>query len=157
MAKPLILIVDDDKDVADEMRLTISDSKKYDVVTAYSAKEAIQVLKKNRKLLSEQKNKVRCIVLDIKMPEMDGLQFLENIRKEYNEDQIGVIMMTAYEDADKWERATQGIVAAYLKKPYREDELIKTLDRFFSGEQEKIKMEMETFEKHIERRKKFGG
>ena len=155
MEKPLIMVIDDEKDMADEIALTITANGKYEPVVAYSAKDALKTLKSNRKLLGKHKNKVRCIILDIKMPEMDGLQFLKKIRKEYNEDHIGVIMLTAYEDAEKWEKATSGFVSAYLKKPFKGSEIINTLDRHFSGEKEQAKMVIETFEEHIEKRKGF--
>jgi len=151
MKKTVILVVDDDKDVADEIASSIVDSNKYNVLIAYSAKEALETIKKNRRRLSEERNNIGCIILDIKMPEMDGLEFLKKVRKEYHEDEMGVIMLTAYEDADKWEKATDGFVASYLKKPFKQEELMSTLDRFFSDKDERIKMVVDTFEKHIDK------
>jgi CheY-like chemotaxis protein len=152
MAKPLIMVVDDEKDVADSIANTIKDTKRYEVVTAYSAKEALQQLKKNKVFMGIGGNKIRLILLDIKMPEMDGLQFLEKIRKDYGED-IGVSMLTAWEDEEKWDRATSGFVINYIKKPFKSEELIATIDGFFEGKEEK--MVFKTFEKHLEKREEF--
>jgi len=152
MAKPLIMVVDDEVDVANSISNIIKDTKKYEVITAYSAKEALQHLSKNKVFMGLGGNKIRLILLDIKMPEMDGLQFLEKIRKDYGED-IGVSMLTAWEDEEKWDRATSGFVLNYIKKPFKSEELIATIDNFFEGKEEK--MVMKTFEKHIEKREEF--
>lgn len=152
MAKSLIMVVDDEVDVADSIANTIKDTKRYEVVTAYSAKEALENLKKNKVFMGIGGNRIRLILLDIKMPEMDGLQFLEKIRKDFGED-IGVAMLTAWEDEEKWDRATSGFVINYIKKPFKSEELISTIDSYFEGKEEK--MVLETFEKHIDKREQF--
>ncbi|MFH2034322.1 MAG: response regulator [Candidatus Margulisiibacteriota bacterium] len=150
MGKPLIMVVDDDKDVADEIAASIKDTEKYEVATVYSARDALRLIEKNKKLMGNR-NRIELIVLDIKMPEMNGLELLARIRLTYPDDKMGVIMLTAYEDADKWEKATDGHVAGYLKKPFKEEELLKTLERYFSSADEKTKMIFETFEKHVDK------
>jgi len=152
MANPLVMVVDDETDVANSIANTVKDTKRYDVITAYSAKEALQQLSKNKILLGLGGNRIRLIVLDIKMPEMDGLQFLEQVRKDYGED-IGITMLTAWEDEEKWDRATSGFVVNYIKKPFKGEELISTIDKFFQGKEGE--MVLETFEKHISKREEF--
>lgn len=152
MSNPLIMVVDDEADVANSIANTLKDTKRYEVLTAYSAKEALQQLTKHKIMMGLGGNRIRFILLDIKMPEMDGLQFLERIRKDFGED-IGVSMLTAWEDEEKWDRATSGFVVNYIKKPFRAEELISTLDKFFEGKQDK--MVIDTFEKHIEKREEF--
>ncbi|MFA6548953.1 MAG: response regulator, partial [Candidatus Margulisiibacteriota bacterium] len=97
-------------------------------------------------------NNIRLIVSDIKMPGMDGLEFLKKVREDYGED-IGVTMLTAYEDADKWDKATAGFVINYLRKPLDRTQLIETIDNYFSGQGGD--MVLQTFEKHIEKREEF--
>lgn len=155
MEKPLILIVEDDVDYANNLCAMVKSSGKYEAIAANSAKEAFEQLSKNKIFFGLGGNRVRLILLDIKMPEMDGLQFLEKIRKTYTEEQIGIIMVTAYEDEEKWERATSGFVAGYITKPFKEEKLLEALDRYFSGEKEKFKMVLDTFEKHIEKKGEF--
>lgn len=152
MAKPLIMVVDDEKNLADFITRTIRETGEYDVVTAYSGPEALKLLAQNKILLGIGGNKVRLMFLDIKMPGMDGLELLEKIRKDFGPD-IGITMLTAWEDAEKWERATSGFVVNYLKKPFKAEELLATIDRFFKGDE--TKMVIETFEKHIEKREEF--
>lgn len=155
MEKPLIMVVEDDKPFADKIADTIKNTNKYEVVTAYSAKEAFDQLKKHRKLLGIMGNRIRLILLDIKMPEMDGLQFLHELRKKYSDEKIGVIMVTAYEDEEKWEKATDNWVAGYITKPFESKDLLSTIDRFFSSEEAYIDMTLDTIERHIEKKKEF--
>lgn len=155
MEKPLIMVVEDEVEYADKIANAVRNTGKYEVIVAYSAKEAFENIKKNKVLLGIAGNRIKLIVLDIKMPEMDGLQFLEKLRKDYGwyGEDVGVIVLTAYEDQEKWERATSGFIINYIRKPFEREDLIKTIDRFFAGEEPK--MVLETFEKHIEKREEW--
>jgi CheY-like chemotaxis protein len=146
------MVVDDEVDVANVISSVVRDSGKYAVLTANSAKEALEQLAKNKVFFGLGGNRIRFIFLDIKMPEMDGLTFLDKVRKEFGED-IGVSMLTAWEDEEKWDKATSGFVVNYIKKPFKGHEILSTLDNFFAGKD--AKMVLDTFEKHIEKREEF--
>lgn len=159
MFKPLILVVDDEKDFADHLAETIKHSGKYDVKAVYSARDAFLEVEKNKWLLDIPKNKISCILLDIKMPEMDGMEFLEKLwqirRQEYEhsaimEDRmktfIPVVILSAFEDEEKWERTKRKL--EYLRKPVDEKELFSVLERIIRGGQpEWDKMQDEVYEK----------
>ena len=153
MDKPLIMAVDDEPNVADSMAKMLTKTGKYDAIAAVSAKDAFKAIKKNRRFL--RSNRISLILLDIKMPDIDGLQFLEEMRKLYNDDNIGVIMVTAFEDAEKWDRATSGFVAGYIKKPIDEKELLAIVDNFYSNPEARYNMTLDTFEKHIKKMEEF--
>ncbi|NQU16962.1 MAG: response regulator [Candidatus Saganbacteria bacterium] len=133
--KPLILVVDDEVDIAENIGELLKASEKYEVLTCNSAIDALQVIKKNRNLLG-MANHIKLVLMDIKMPEMSGLELLAKIREEYSHSQVGVIMLTAWADTEKWNKAREGGAAGYIKKPFREKELIGTVDRFFSGKED---------------------
>ena len=152
MSKPLIMVVDDEVDVANAIANTIKDTDRYEVITANSAKAALELLTKHKVMFGLGGNKIRMILLDIKMPEMDGLQFLARVRKEHGED-IGVAMLTAWEDNEKWDRATAGFVLNYIKKPFKSEELLATIDNFFAGKE--TDMVLETFGKHLDKKEEF--
>ncbi|MGE5620129.1 MAG: ANTAR domain-containing response regulator [Sphingomonadaceae bacterium] len=63
-------------------------------------------------------------ILDIKMPEMDGLEAAKAIAAEYP---IPVIVLTAYSERSLAERAIEAGVFAYLMKPVSEDDLLPTI------------------------------
>lgn len=152
MHKPLILVVDDETAFTDTVVQTIKETDRYDAQAAYSAPEALEILEKNKVLLGLGGNRVRLIILDIKMPGMSGLEFLTKVRESYGPE-LGVVMLTAWEDEDKWDKATSGFVINYLHKPLKKEELLTTIDRYFSGED--AEMTLETFEKYIDKRKEF--
>ncbi|NQU16706.1 MAG: response regulator [Candidatus Saganbacteria bacterium] len=132
MSKHVILVVEDEKDYADSIAEMLRGNDNYEVITAYCAKDGLVELKKNVQAMGLLKNRIECIILDIKMPGMDGLEFLRVVREEYHE-RIGVIILTAFEDEDKWEKARQGAAAGYILKPFREDVLLGKVDEFFKG------------------------
>lgn len=154
-AKPTIMIVEDDVPYANGMADTIKTANKYEVLVAYSAKEAFDLLKKSRRLMGLSPNRIRLILLDIKMPEMDGLQFLAEMRKQYSQDKIGVIMVTAYEDEEKWEKATDNWAVGYITKPFESKKLLAAIERFFSSEKSAIDMSIDTIYRHIQKREEF--
>ncbi|OGC03167.1 hypothetical protein A2276_07135 [candidate division WOR-1 bacterium RIFOXYA12_FULL_43_27] len=129
--KPLILIVDDEKDFADNLSEIIRSSGKYDTLVAYSAEDAFKIFEDNKKLLGFA-NRIKLTLLDIKMPGISGLELLKKLRDKYNH-QSGVMMLTAWEDAEKFQNARKGEVAAYILKPYKEEDLMNKIDRFFEG------------------------
>lgn len=165
MFKPLILIVDDEKELADGIVKLVKSTGKYDAKAVYRAKDAFLEIEKNKWFLDIPKNRISCIILDIKMPEMDGMQFLEKlweIRKEEYEKSISelnldkmksfipVIILSAWEDEEKWRKTPRKL--AYLRKPVKQEELFGALDRIvFGGEIEIEKMKVEVADKGRER------
>jgi len=83
MAKK-ILIVDDEPELLKAMRIRLT-SWDYDVLTATNGKEAIQLVKKEAP---------DAVILDIMMPEWDGIETLKRIRR-FNK-KVPVFMLTAY-------------------------------------------------------------
>jgi DNA-binding NtrC family response regulator len=104
--KPSILIVDDDEVI----RETLSDvlrKRNYEVFSVYSGTEAISVIKKNL---------IDLILLDMRLPDVDGLEVLKRI-KEFDSD-ILVIIMTAYSDVQTAVSAMKSGAYHYINKPF---------------------------------------
>ena len=109
--KQKILVVDDDKDIADLVEIHLTKSG-YQVYTANSANEGFDIL------ASED---IQLIILDIMMPEVDGLTMCKTIRKVNN---IPIIMLSAkIEDSEKIEGLGTG-ADDYITKPFNPLELI---------------------------------
>jgi DNA-binding NtrC family response regulator len=109
--KPSILIVDDD----DVMRETLADVLKkrdYEVFSVCSGIEALSVIKKNV---------IDLILLDMRLPDVDGLEILKKI-KEFDTE-ILVIMMTAYSDVQTAVTAMKSGAYHYINKPFELEEL----------------------------------
>ena len=69
---------------------------------------------------------------------MNGMHFLKALREqEYFINSIPVIILSAYEDQEKWLSVTSksyGLACHYLKKPFRKNTLLETINRVFNGE-----------------------
>lgn len=86
MAK--ILIVDDDPDIVQAMRLVLQD-KGYIVITSENAEEGIN---------STQKEKPDLIILDVMMPGQDGFDACRILKKDPGTQKIPILMLTAIKD-----------------------------------------------------------
>lgn len=109
--KPSILIVDDDE----VMRETLSDvlrKKGYEIFSVGSGNGALSMIRKNL---------IDLILLDMKLPDVDGLEVLKRI-KEFDTE-ILVIMMTAYSDVQTAVSAMKSGAYDYINKPFELEEL----------------------------------
>src|SRR5690625_7757586 len=77
-----VLVVDDEKPIADILQFNL-EKEGYEVVCAYDGNQAIELAKKEEPDL---------ILLDIMLPEKDGMEVCREIRKDY---QMPIIMLTA--------------------------------------------------------------
>ncbi len=109
--KPAILVVDDDE----VMRQTLSDvlkKKGYAISTAETGRQTISFIKKQLFDL---------ILLDIRLPDMDGLDVLKDIKEV--ESDLMVIVMTAYSDVQTAVTAMKSGAYDYIDKPFELEEL----------------------------------
>ncbi|PZN82507.1 MAG: response regulator [Candidatus Methylumidiphilus alinenensis] len=79
-------------------------------------------------LLNEQKNP-DLIVLDLRMPGMDGIETLRNIRKA--DDNVIVVILTGYACPDTIRDASDLNVSEYLGKPFGNNELLDIIGQAF--------------------------
>jgi two-component system OmpR family response regulator len=106
-----ILVIDDDKDICDSLKKVLA-LDGYKVKTISTPKTVLRELGKNTYHL---------IILDLKMPEISGENLLKEIRKI--DDDIAVIILTAYPSVDSAVQALQNQVFDYIKKPFKNNEL----------------------------------
>jgi len=112
-----VLYVDDEEHNLTVFRAAFDDD--YDIHTAISAREAIQILKRQP---------IDLILTDQRMPQMTGVQFLEAIVPDHP-DSIRMIV-TGYTDIDAIIHAVNtGRIDRYITKPWEQGQLKLTLDR----------------------------
>lgn len=138
MDKPLVMVVDDEVDVTNDIADTVSKTGKYDIIKAYSGEEAVKIVQeRNKGFLKRSKDKVKLVLLDIRMQGMDGIETLEKIIEL--DEKVGVIMVTAYGYEEYWMKSIIASEAmAFITKPFDNNQLIELIDGFFSGKKEEI-------------------
>lgn len=104
MSGKRILLVDDEEELLKAMRIRLA-SWGYDVLTATNGKEAIRLVKKEVP---------DAVILDIMMPEWDGIETLKRIRR-FNK-KLPVLMLTAYGDDEKFAGARELGISGFIPK-----------------------------------------
>lgn len=119
-----ILIVDDEVELAEAICEGLS--SKYETFTADSAEEGLSFL---------ESKKVDCVILDIRMPGMDGLEALKKINATYPS--LPVIMATGDGDEKTAVDALRFGATGYLKKPMKLEEIFQEIERSITDTQKK--------------------
>lgn len=121
MEKKKVLIVDDQNGI--RVLLTeVFSSEGYRTFQASNGKLALDIVNKQAPEL---------VLLDMKIPGMDGLEILKHIKK-INPD-IKVIMMTAYGELDMIKEATESGALMHFTKPFDIDELRNAVNAELQG------------------------
>lgn len=111
MEKLKVLVVDDDREIVDSIAIFLR-ADGYEIEKAYNSLEALDIV---------MTHTVHLIILDIMMPELDGIKTLLKLRESRN---IPVILLSAKsEDADKILGLTAG-ADDYVTKPFNPSELV---------------------------------
>lgn len=106
-----ILVCDDERDIVAALKIYL-ESEGYGVIEAYNGREALEKLKEHE---------VQLVLMDVMMPEMDGLAAMAELRRESN---VPVILLTAKsEDTDKVLGLNVG-ADDYITKPFNVVEML---------------------------------
>ena len=114
--KANILLVDDEEGFVQTMSKRLI-KRKMNVLKAYSGEEALKILTQN--------TQIDIVVLDVKMPGMDGIETLKKINHEYP--LVEVIMLTGHATVESAIDGMKRGAFDYLMKPCDIDDLIKKI------------------------------
>ena len=112
---PMILIVDDEPRFCESLNILLG-SHNYEIFTADSGKKAQDLL---------AKEVFDVVLLDIVMPDMDGLQLMDHIKAMHSD--TFVIVITGYATLDSAVSALRKGAFDYIRKPFEYEELLKTI------------------------------
>lgn len=110
--KPAVLVVDDEYGPRESIAFTLG--REFNVATADRGRLALEMIRETP---------YDTIILDIRMPEMDGIRTLEELRKI--DAQVSVIMLTGYGTLQTAQQAMAGGANQYLRKPPDVAELLE--------------------------------
>jgi CheY-like chemotaxis protein len=114
----LVLIADDDEDILALVRATIERSG-HEVMAVTDGAAALSAMAERRPDLA---------VLDIAMPELDGLEVLRRLRADDETRDLPVILLTAQAQAADVERGFATGASAYVRKPFSPRDLATRVD-----------------------------
>ena len=129
---PLILVVDNEKDVVDLVKLGL-DIEGLKCVEAYSGRKALEILRSN--------NNIELVLLDIMMEDMDGYETLQEIRKEKKFDNIPIIMLTAKPEDKNLEITFSVGADDYISKPFTFEVLLARITKLLKQRRKKLQDE----------------
>ena len=124
-SKGRILIIDDEKDVRDILKMQL-ESAKYDIIEAENGEEGIRLMKEGSNLL-----RVGLIICDIRMPKVNGVEAIQYIRE--NAPSKPILVVTGYPDNEMAVSLVKKGVRDYLVKPVRKDQLLKKVEAILNS------------------------
>lgn len=113
-----ILVVDDEPKMANLISIIVEIVDKYTVLKSGTSKEALEIVKNN---------KIDAVLLDILMPEMDGITLLDEIKKISPDTQV--IMITAVDEVETAVSAIKKGAFDYIIKPFNNKAILGTITK----------------------------
>ncbi len=114
--RPVVLVVDDDPGIRESFRLILEDD--YDVVAVPDGREALETLRSYQ---------VDLVLLDIRLPDLDGIEVLERIKAL--DEHVEVILVTAVQTVRTAVAAMKLGAFDYVTKPFEEEEFLSLVRR----------------------------
>jgi DNA-binding response OmpR family regulator len=121
--KIIILAVDDEEDILGLVKMVLEEAG-YAVITALSGHQALQML---------YHTKPDLILLDIMMPELDGMELIKILKIMDFSSTIPIAMLTAKTDSGDRMAAIKENAVDYICKPFSPPELVKRVKEILSG------------------------
>ena len=115
-----VLVVDDTKSILKMVKFVLGE--KYDLYMANSGSLALEIL---------ERKPIDIVLMDVDMPDMDGVETVQKIREMENIKDIPVMFFTALASKETVQRCMDVGMAGYIVKPYKPEELLERLEKFF--------------------------
>ncbi|WP_420318876.1 response regulator [Ekhidna sp.] len=116
MEKPTILYVDDD-----QFNITLFEfnfKNEFEILNATSGPEALDLIQNH--------DEIKAIVSDVRMPEMDGIEFITKVKE--TKESLPCFLLTGYGGAQEVVDAIdQNLIVGYFSKPFDKENIITTL------------------------------
>jgi CheY-like chemotaxis protein len=120
-----ILVVEDSSLVQSIVKVALRRYERLHVASASNGVEALASI--------ERDGEPDLVLLDINMPQMSGLELLDELRASGVVPRVPVIIVSTESEDDDVKRGLDAGARAYLKKPFRTDDLCKVIDRVLAA------------------------
>jgi two-component system chemotaxis response regulator CheY len=125
MPKGKIMIVDDEKEVREVIRIHL-DVNGYNLLEAENGEEAIKILRSEDNMVN-----VGLILCDIRMPKVNGIECIDFLRQEAPG--IPVVVVTGYPDTEVATNLMKKGIKDYLVKPVEKKKLLDTVEKLIAA------------------------
>ncbi|MBF0560215.1 MAG: response regulator [Nitrospirae bacterium] len=119
MAKT-IMIVDDSASMRQLVSFALKDAG-YDVIDAINGKDALSKL---------NGVKIEAVITDLNMPEMDGIEFIKNVRSTSGFRFTPIFMLTTESQESKKQEGKQAGASGWIVKPFKPEQLTDLVKKF---------------------------
>jgi two-component system chemotaxis response regulator CheY len=117
-----VLVVDDSKLMHKMYEVML---RQYPLVYALDGRQALDRL--------QEHPDVDLVLLDVNMPNMNGLEFLAQVRAERSRDDLAVIIISTEGRDEDTVRGLEAGASAYIKKPFQTEEILDVIARLQKG------------------------
>ena len=128
-----VLIVDDLENVRKVLKTILKNLGFKQIHEATDGREALRILESQDETDKTMRRNIKLVLCDINMPKMDGIEFLKELRKRKEFDDVAVIMVTGEAIKETIVEAIELGVDGYIVKPYTqkifEEKITKALER----------------------------
>ena len=112
-----IMICDDEEGIRESLKLVLGDH--YDLVAVDSGEQALHTLANAKDITT--------VLLDIKMPKVNGLDVLQEIKSKYPK--VKIIMVTGYRSVETAAEASRLGASGYIIKPFKAEEILEAVKK----------------------------
>ena len=123
MEKNKVLIIDDEGDIVDTLFFMLYASN-YEVYSAIGGPEGLQMAKNEQPDLA---------IVDIMMPDMDGYEVCQELRKEDTTRDMPIIILSSRADKESIQRAYESGADEYITKPFNLPKLLDKMSQLVSA------------------------
>ena len=116
----IVLVIDDDEMNLQIAKMILEKKLSCKVIAVDNGAEGIDVLRNN---------KIRLVLLDIMMPDFDGIETLQEIRSDENISDVPIMMLTASADLENVKKSRALGVTDYIRKPFMPADLVERVNK----------------------------
>ena len=120
-----IIIIDDEPDLLDLLRLILTEKTDYTILTTTEPKQALDWCLEYR---------ADVLISDLRMPQIEGIELLKLLKQQ--DETIPFIIMTAYGTIESAVEAMRQGAFDYITKPFRKEQILMTLNKALDKRQE---------------------